>query len=683
MIALAIGVVAAAPSAQAATAEELQAQIAQLQAQLAGLTAQLGGTTTTTGGAGAPAACVGITFTRNLTLGSTGADVKCLQVLLNQDPTTMVAASGVGSPGFESTYFGGLTKAAVIAFQNKYAAEVLAPVGLTTGTGFVGSMTRAKLNAMLAGAIAVTPVTPVTPTTPTTTTTPGVTQTGAEGAITVSINPTPADGVKVYEADSKAAIYGMKIKATGSDVDVQRATLRFSVQPYSYFTNVYLYDGDTEVTSSALNSTTVSKVSSSDYEITLAGFTNKVIIPKDTYKVLTVKVDVQPGISSGLFTTTSTSQTILVGTPSSTSVRAVDQAGLNQYGGVAYTAGTATTYRTFTANASQSASATLTVSANANTPKARNVVADSSYQINKATVLVFDMKATKDNLLVDSVSNVLLARAGHVPSTSAYSASGTDSSNTYITPTTVYLVDDAGTVIGTGTPADTSGDLSYVSFSDLNYTVPKDTTKTFSIKVDDVLGTPANHISADDGKMYQAAVYGAQISFEKSNGASGTGTGVANGNNAIAYAEGPIFTLASISTTSTQSEYSGASSTISATFNVQVQAVSGDVWIPDDDAFTIVYGLNGTAQSGTTTITYVQPSGTVDGTDGYKVSEGTSATFSVSTTKSNAGTAGTYDLRMNNIKWGHTDIAYNGAAIITSNYMTGDSNWISQAVYLH
>ena len=82
---------------------------------------------------------------RNLGIGARGGDVVLLQQMLNRDPETMIATSGLGSPGQETEYFGALTRAAVAKFQHKYRSEVLYTVGLLGPTGYVGAMTRAKL----------------------------------------------------------------------------------------------------------------------------------------------------------------------------------------------------------------------------------------------------------------------------------------------------------------------------------------------------------------------------------------------------------------------------------------------------------------------------------------------------------------------------------------------------------
>lgn len=91
-------------------------------------------------------AVVGGNFSVALSLGKTHADVKRLQVALNSDADTQVSASGVGSPGNETNYFGAKTKISVQKFQVKYG---IAKAG-DAGYGNVGPATRAKLNALFA-----------------------------------------------------------------------------------------------------------------------------------------------------------------------------------------------------------------------------------------------------------------------------------------------------------------------------------------------------------------------------------------------------------------------------------------------------------------------------------------------------------------------------------------------------
>ena len=86
------------------------------------------------------------TFTRSLTIGSQGQDVVELQKYLNSNELTKVSESGVGSTGFETSYFGDKTKQAVIKFQNLFASSILHPLGLSTGSGFVGNSTISFLN---------------------------------------------------------------------------------------------------------------------------------------------------------------------------------------------------------------------------------------------------------------------------------------------------------------------------------------------------------------------------------------------------------------------------------------------------------------------------------------------------------------------------------------------------------
>ncbi|MFA5023103.1 MAG: peptidoglycan-binding domain-containing protein [Candidatus Paceibacterota bacterium] len=77
----------------------------------------------------------------DLKIGSTGQEVKLLQILLNRNPATQVATSGLGSPGKETTFFGRKTLLAMRRFQK---------LNQITREGFrLGPKTRAKLNEMI------------------------------------------------------------------------------------------------------------------------------------------------------------------------------------------------------------------------------------------------------------------------------------------------------------------------------------------------------------------------------------------------------------------------------------------------------------------------------------------------------------------------------------------------------
>jgi len=83
-----------------------------------------------------------VSFTRTLILGSRGADVRSLQVILNSDTRTRIAVSGLGSSGNETELFGSMTLRAVQKFQELHG---IAKRG-NAGFGRVGPATRATLN---------------------------------------------------------------------------------------------------------------------------------------------------------------------------------------------------------------------------------------------------------------------------------------------------------------------------------------------------------------------------------------------------------------------------------------------------------------------------------------------------------------------------------------------------------
>ena len=249
IVSLALVAMVAPGVAQGVTIAELQAQIQQLLAQLQTLQ---GGTTTPSGNV--PAVCAGVTFTRNLTTGSTGSDVKCLQAILNMSAGTQVAITGAGSPGSETSYFGGLTLVAVKKYQT---ANGILPANQ------VGPLTRAKLNAVLAGGTT-TPVNGCpagavynTITGALCTGNPVITPTGSGLTVQLAYD-NPASGTLV---DGQALASMVKVTfVNGDNADVKVTGLklkRIGISADASIVNTYLFDGATRLTDGAAVSSTV------------------------------------------------------------------------------------------------------------------------------------------------------------------------------------------------------------------------------------------------------------------------------------------------------------------------------------------------------------------------------------------------------------------------------------------
>lgn len=236
-----------ASQVEAATVAEMQAQIQSLIARINQL--QLALTQRTT--AGANLSC-SINLTRNLSLGMTGEDVRALQRFLNRDSSTRVANVGTGSPGYESAYFGPLTKQAVIRFQEKYRSDVLAPRSLTVGTGIVDLSTRTKIHA-LCGAMNIGPITPVKPT-PTPTPTPSW---RGEEADLSHFRVLSGDDTNLEEGQRNVSVMDVRFDVRDADISIDRVDIGFEPvegeedRPWNTFTDIGLYVDGHKVVSTA------------------------------------------------------------------------------------------------------------------------------------------------------------------------------------------------------------------------------------------------------------------------------------------------------------------------------------------------------------------------------------------------------------------------------------------------
>lgn len=236
-VAFALVLATSAPvRAAALTSTQVSAIVSLLQsfgadaATIANVQASLTGGTPSTPTTGGSAMCNASVWTRDLTDGSTGADVMALQKFLNMSAATQIAATGAGSPGLETSYFGPATRAAVVKFQTAN--------GITPAAGYVGPITRTAI----AAKCGTTPTTPGTPTTPTTPT--GLE--GGEGQF-VDIDNLSAEVEDEVNEGNEENVFGVELDAEDSDLSIERVDVDFTLEDADSALSDNLDDYITEV----------------------------------------------------------------------------------------------------------------------------------------------------------------------------------------------------------------------------------------------------------------------------------------------------------------------------------------------------------------------------------------------------------------------------------------------------
>ncbi len=251
--------VASAQTADASTIAALQAQIALLTAQLSALA---GGSSSVSTGS-SMGAC---SFTEDLKQGSSSEAVKCLQWYLNSNGY-QVSASGAGSPGQESMYFGAKTKAAVSAWQ--------AANGVSPAAGYFGAKSRAKY----ASLSSVTPPPPPPPCTGAGCVTPPPVVPPPSGAgLSVVAATQPANSIAPTSA-SRLPFTKVTLTAGASDVTVNNITVeRVGLGVDANFAGIVLVDENGSQIGIAKTLNSDHKVSVGDPFVVKAGTSKTVTI---------------------------------------------------------------------------------------------------------------------------------------------------------------------------------------------------------------------------------------------------------------------------------------------------------------------------------------------------------------------------------------------------------------------
>lgn len=514
-------------------------------------------------------------FTLDLKVGSRGTEVTNLQKALNADSRTQIASSGAGSPGNESSYFGGLTKSAVMKYQ------IIKGV---SATGMVDAATRAALNAVsVSSASSVSSVASSAASSVSSAASSVSTVGGTEGLITTKLAATPANDANI-RTSTNVPVWGLEVKAVGSDMVVDRTDLEVTVtptgssaqNPATFITGISAYDGDTLLMPKSLSSGDFYKDSSDKYHIIVSGIGFKVL--KDTTKVLTFKINT---VSIG---STDVARAFTIGgySGNSQNIRAYDTLGLQSYTDM--TINTAANKRSHTFNAS--GASTLTTAVNvAATPKSNNYKVSTSDGVQKLVMQAIDVKSTTGDSKVTKV----------IVTVNATTTTGL--------PSTVELL-DGSTVIGSQSAPTTVGGTA--TFTSLSVAVPKDTTKTLTIRA-----TFPTTVSGQSASTSLGAT--TDVVYEKPDGSTGNGgpSSTIAGNDQHFYSAVPQWSLVSASSVGTAGVIGVASSSVTATIVLKAHADGGSLTKPVVANFTFAFASTTAANGAYTSANSVSVTPTI------------------------------------------------------------------------
>ena len=606
------------------------------------------------------------TFSRNLTVGSSGADVTALQ-------TTLIAG-GYAIPAGATGYFGSQTQKAVKEYQ--VAKGIVNP-----GTGFVGPLTLKVLNG--GAAVASVDMTACPSWATCTAKATGVTGSASTGSITtpgvegiLTITQGPISNTVVNVGAHMVPVLAVRAQAQNSDIAVQRITLDLGTDTKIYnkiFTQLYVLDSSGAVLATIpLNSSTVVQ-SGSNYVVTASGFNT--VVSKNSYKDFTIAADLYSAIDSSNL---SGSYPVSI---DAFGVRGVDGAGINQTGP---SAGTIT--QSVTINSSLTDNAIANISTDSTSPQTNSVpVTDTTYgQYLKLPVLIFNVGAQNDTLHLHQVQ---------------VDFTGVPTLNTGTT-SAAYLFQGAtqissASIIGTGA---NTGSAVFNNIVDgtAGASIPVNTNLPFTVKVD-VTGVTAGTLAITPSlNVANTVIYNSQdstVTGSKKNG-------IAPGFVTTVLGKGPAFALAGTPTISVsgsnQSGSTNSTSTIIATFNLNVQAIGSNVFFGNQASSThpmfVFKVFNGAGTDVTSSVTakssgFIIPSAgviTVGVPSGsFYVPQQNSAQignvtfqFAGKDASGNVLNAGPYSVEIAGISYS----VDGGATTATSTYMDGLSAWRTSGI---